>query len=692
YTAEVHTQGQTESNRNWFICHDFPNEQMSTELIVNVPKKYSVSANGALVSNLVNDDRAIWHYQQVKPHVSYLVSLVIGEFDIVELPYDHVPMKVWVPKGLGDQVIPTYGRTGEMIDLFERRFGVPYPWARYDQLTVKNFGAGGMENTSATSMYPTAILDPTELAENDLDGLIAHELTHQWTGDMITCKSWAHIWLNEGWATYGSALWEEQRRGEDGYLDSMRRQFNVARRDRTTNDLPMVSPIYGDSWEVFRRAANPYPKGASILHMLRCMLGDDVFFRGVQVYMNRHKNGVAETNDFRYAMEEVSGLGLEWFFEQWCFRPGTPALDVQVRYDGSSRELLVDIEQTQEIDQRTPAFRFTLPVHVRTAGGDQVFNINVDGRTTNFRTTLKGAPTMVAVDPYLHVLKTIDIDMPRQWWLAQAKDGVTIAARRDAISALRDFDMPETIARLEAIAADSSIWYTERQSAVETLASYGSDAAKDAVLALYDAGIEDPRVRATVIGSLDGYELDVVHDRLVHILNNDSGYDTRVNAIRVLAALKTEAEEDIDLIASMADVPSQHDQIRGAALSALARLESDRGIELAKKYSAWGYQDRPRSEAIGVLGRLAKKDNDDVVDYLIDLLDDPHTRPRNAAGSALVEIGSDRALEPLRAMARSHRDPAMKKRAEDWVKQLEEKQDDSPDEAGGPRGRRGRRG
>ncbi len=189
YTAEVHTQGQTTGNRHWFIGHDAPNERMTTELIVDVPAGFSVSSNGRLVGSLQDGDRAIWHYLQDTPHVSYLVSLVIGKFDIVRIPHSRVSMQVWVPEGLGDQVMQTYGRTGEMIDLMERRFGTPYPWDRYDQLVVKNFGSGGMENTSATTMYPTAILDERALLDSDLDGLIAHELAHQWTGDMITCKS-----------------------------------------------------------------------------------------------------------------------------------------------------------------------------------------------------------------------------------------------------------------------------------------------------------------------------------------------------------------------------------------------------------------------------------------------------------------------------------------------------------------------
>jgi len=215
YGPEVHSQGQPEANRHWFVAHDFPNEMMTTELIVDVPAGFQVSSNGHLVSHVTIGDRTVWHWHQDKPHVSYLVTLIIGKFDIVPLAHDRVPMQVWVPRGLGHQVEGTYGNTGAMIDLFERRFGVAYPWARYDQLVVKNFGSGGMENTAATTMYPTAIFDEIALEDADLDGLIAHELAHQWAGNLLTCKSWEHIWLNEGWATISSALWFEERDGED---------------------------------------------------------------------------------------------------------------------------------------------------------------------------------------------------------------------------------------------------------------------------------------------------------------------------------------------------------------------------------------------------------------------------------------------------------------------------------------------
>ncbi len=677
YTAEVHTQGESETNRYWFVAHDFPNERMSTELIVDVPAGFSVSSNGKLVSNLTSGDRAVWHYLQEKPHVSYLVSLVIGKFDIVALPQHRVPMRVWVPQGLGDQVLQTYGRTGEMIDLFEKRFGVPYPWERYDQLCVKNFGAGGMENTSVTSMYPTAILDKNALLDGDLEGLISHELCHQWTGDYITCKSWAHIWLNEGWATYGSALWNETKYGQDGYLDSIRGSFEVARRDKTTNDLPMVSPIYESADETFRRPANPYPKGSSILHMLRMMLGDDVFWKGVQLYMSRQGLNVAETNDFRYAMEEVSGLGLEWFFDQWCYRPGCPELNVKVQYDGEKRDLTVNVDQAQKIDAATPAFRFSLPVVVRMAGGtggtanEKTFMVDVTEKSTVFRTVLDGPPTIVAVDPNLYVLKTMTEDKPLSLWVEQAKNGPTIVARHAAVQALGKTDSPENIALLSQIVRDDKVRYSLRNTAVDALAGYGSAEAKEALLGIVKAGVAEAKVRSTLVDKLAKFEKDKVVDLLADFATNDPSYATRVAAIEGLATLK--AMEKADLIVSLVDYQSQHDQVRSAALRALGDLDDARGLDLGMKYAAYGFVDRSRPTAINCVGKLAKHDKDKAVAFLLGLLSDPESRSMGAAGGALADLGDDRATEPLRAMSQTHRDPEVRKRAEGWLKTLQDK-------------------
>ncbi len=686
YTAEVHTQGEEETNHFWFPCHDYPNERLTTELIVTVHGGYQVSSNGKLVSHVQTGDKEVWHYLQDKPHANYLVSLIIGQFDVVPIPHDRVPMHVWVPRGKGDLVEQSYGRTGKMIDVFERRLGIPYPWAKYDQLLAKNFGAGGMENTSVTTMYPTALYDEHALLDGDLDGLISHELMHQWTGDLITCKSWAHIWLNEGWATYGEAIWFEERDGIDGYLDDILGNFRVARRDRTSNEVPMVSIVHDDPGGYFGRAANPYSKGASIIHMLRMMLGEDVFWRGVQLYMSRHAGGLVETNDFRYAMEEVSGRGLEWFFDQWCYRPGCPDLLVKTDFDAGKRELLITVTQQQQIDARTPAFRFTLPVHVMTTEGTRVLDIDVTEKQTVFRTELPVMPSVVAIDPYLHVLKSIKEEKATPLWIAQVKQGPTIAAKRLAVRALGEVDTAEVVALLDSIARDENARHTLRSEAVNALGELPSTRAKGAILALAETGVKDARVRADVVNALGGIDDPKAVELLVAAAKGDDSYATRTAAIRGLAAKKD--KDHIDLLLELVNFDSQHQRVRTTALDALADFDEPRALPLAMQYSAYGNTDRARAAAIRAVGRLAKHDPEKAVPFLISLLDDPEPGPRGAAISALAETKDDRAKAPLEAIAESHADPSVRDRAKRALDSLAAKDEANADGARPSRPRR----
>ena len=678
--AEVHTQGQTETNHYWFPIHDFPNIRMATELVIDVPAGFQASSNGALVKHEVRGDREVWHWNQEKPHVPYLVSVVIGDFDHAELPstLSGVPMTVWAPKGRGDDAKATYERTDRMMVLFERVFGQKYPWARYDQLVVRNFGAGGMENTSATTMQPSAVLDATARNEQDLDGLISHELCHQWTGDLITCRSWAHIWLNEGWATYGTTLWMEERDGADGYWDSVLGNAGVARGDVATAPEAMCSPVYTNAGETFGRPANPYPKGASILHMLRRMLGDRVFFAGVQSYFARHALGNAETYDFRRAMEEASGLGLEWFFDQWCFRPGSPQLKAKCVYDAASRVLTMTAEQTQQIDARTPAMRISIPVWVKTEKGEVLIPMEMTGRTGTVSKTLDAPPVAVWVDPYLEALKTVEVTQPELWTLGALRSAPTHAAKRQALAALAKVESPDARMALLETARNDSLRFTLRIDAVNALAAYGSKESQEAVLALARSPIADVRVRAAVIGALEKVPAADAVPLCRNLLippNGGAGeasYIVRVQAIDVLTAHA--AKDAIDTVRAQVAVPSHNESISAAALRYLGKFGDASDVERIESRTTLGLPDRVRPAAVSALAdvaaRLTGDERTKVETFLIGLLDDAEERTAMAAGGALAELKCQAAKDRLRAIAEHHRDPSWRKRAAEWVKKL----------------------
>ncbi|MBM4109607.1 MAG: M1 family metallopeptidase [Phycisphaerae bacterium] len=426
--AQIHTQGQPEANRTWFIGHDFPNDRLTTELHVTAEAPYQAVSNGRLVS--VKDakpasgkPRRTWHWLQDKPHASYLVVLVVGDFAVVDLggpdsARPGLPMHVYTEHGEEERTRAAFANTPRMVAYFERVFDEPYPWDKYDQLIVRNFAWGGMENTSAT------VLNRAASFGRNVDGLIAHELGHQWTGDLITCKSWEHLWLNEGWATYAEMLWAEEKAGDDP--NARRRAYHravianvraqrVRNRGSAPGSPPMVSNRYLDPNDTFVKADDVYAKGGLILHMLRARLGDEVFFEGVRTYVDRFKFRSADTDDFRRVFEEVSGQSLALFFEQWAFRPGLPSLEVDLAWDGSAGALSVSVEQTQTIDRLNPPYRFTLPVRVRVGGQDRWGSVDVEDRLA--RATVRfpdapGRPTSVQIDPNLTVIARTRVRTP----------------------------------------------------------------------------------------------------------------------------------------------------------------------------------------------------------------------------------------------------------------------------------------
>lgn len=690
--AQIHTQGQPETNRFWFPCHDFPNEQLTTELVVTVPEGYSVISNGRLTENPTKSGgRLTFHWLQDKPHVNYLVTLVVGRFDVTDVAPAGFPiaLPVHVPPGKGGLVRQTYGRTAEMVELFERVFDEPYPWDRYAQVVVWNFGAGGMENTSATTMYDTAVFDERALRDGDLDGLISHELAHQWTGDLITCNTWQHIWLNEGWATYGTALWYEQR---DGYEDGYQRQMHQTMRGLARNDQlepgsegytpAMASKVYEHPWEVFRRKANPYPKGSSVLHMLRMKLGDEVFFKGVAEYVDRYKFKTAETDDFRRVLEEVSGRSLEQFFDQWCYRAGTPKVKVSAQWDEAGKRLTIAVEQLQRIDAANPAFVFDLPIEVRldrervSAEAAPIrVTIPVDQRRHEQSIALDAAPAYLLVDPDLHVLMDLEIDIADAWLWNQVFTAGEVVPRLDAIEALGTHNHPTSIDILARVLSnESGAWY-EQQLAAESL---GKLKATEALLAALDAGIGDARPRAKALAALGNCEgrdnKEMAAAVLVrHASDENESYGCRAAALEALGKVSDGDAEHLAVFRSALGAESQHDQVRVGAIKGLARLDKPECLEMVAPFAAYGNLSRTRPEAIEAMASLADHDPKFAVEAIGGYLLDHEARTRRAARQALATIGDERGVALLDSFIARTRHPVEREDGERLRKELRKK-------------------
>lgn len=672
--AQLHTQGQPESNSSWFPCHDFPHERLTTELIVTVPPGFVVSANGRLASRQkrVESGEAsaagyeTFHWVQDAAHPNYLVSMVVGQFDIVDVGTTDLPMPVYVPPGRGDDVERTYGRTGEMAELYAGLFDEPYPWDRYAQLVVWNFAAGGMENTSATTLFGTAVFDEQSAMDHSLEALIAHELAHQWFGDLLTCRSWEHIWLNEGFATYLESLWWEHVDGEAGYLDDVQMNMDaVIEADvGAAPGVPgMASKVYEHPWDVFDRGANPYPKGASILHMLRRQLGDEVFFESIRVYVDRFKGESVETHDLRKVMEEVSGEALEQFFIQWCERPGVPHLNVDVAWEAG--ELRIDIEQVQVIDGDNPAYAFDLPVWIADASGERWSTIHVDERMTEAVFELAAEPYAVCVNPHLDVLAEITVDQPWHRWRAQLAGGPTLAARVQAVRALGTFkdEMSPSLASvtereterlLTAVASDTSAHERLRVEALKALAARGD---VDVILTLLEQGIVDHAVRRAAVDALaDALEPPAqgrASDVVTRLALADDSTRVRSAALRAMGRLQI---RDLGVLALALETDSQHDQLRQASIEAFGDLDAPEGLDIAIRLAQPGTLGRTRAKAIATIAILAHHEPSKAYYALEGLIEDRERRAWEAAVEAIVATGDPRGVEALAALAASKRD------------------------------------
>jgi len=419
---QIHTQGQPQHNHTWFPCHDFPNERVATELIITLEDGFQAISNGRLESQTAGaDGRARWHWVQDQPHPYYLVVLVVGDFAEIDLggtdsARPGLPMRLFTPHGTEASAERAFGRTPDQVAHFEALFDESYPFAKYDQLIVRNFAAGAMENTTAVTFAPSF----ASMSRDAAEGTIAHELVHHWFGDMITCKSWEHLWLNEGWASYGQALWKEAaappEEARGAYLEGIAEFLSQQRVNFGFSPTfpALASNHYVDAFQNFVKPDNVYQKGPLVLHMLREQLGDEVFWRGVRSYIDRFKYDEVETDDFRRVLEEVSGQNLELFFDQWVWRPGLPKLRVDVDWDDRTGELVVNIAQTQMINDVNPPYVFDLPIDVDLPGGAVHIDLPVSRQRTLHRVQLDQPPVGVSINPDITVAApaTVNVRLP----------------------------------------------------------------------------------------------------------------------------------------------------------------------------------------------------------------------------------------------------------------------------------------
>jgi aminopeptidase N len=675
--VEAWTQGQDEDSRHWFPCFDYPNQKCTTEVLATVPEDMTALSNGRLVGKKRNARRKsiTWHWRQSIPHVSYLVTLVAGRFERRDMKWRKVPLAVWAPEGRMDDAMRACRKTPRMMGFFSRVTGVAYPYEKYDQVFVQDFIFGGMENTTATTLTDTALLDRRSFLDTSMDPLVAHELAHQWWGDLVTCRDWSHGWLNEGFATYFEALWKEEDLGLDEY-----RHYLLEMRDSYFGEdggryrRPIVCKSYRDPVELFDR--HLYEKGALVLHMLRSELGDDLWWRCIQRYVRTHREGSVETDDLRRAVERETGRNLEWFFDQWVYKGGHPDFKATFAWDDASRTATVTAKQVQP-DDGTPVFRGRIDLaFVLGRGREEVRTVAVEAREHSWKFVLPSRPRFVTFDRGWRMLKTLDFSPPRDMLVAQLKDDPCLAGREHAAGALGKDASPEAVAALARCLLSNDFWGV-RVAAAAALGKARSAVARDALVR--GLKVDHPKVRRAAASALGDWRDDAVAAAALRRLleAGDASYLVESETARSLGRVR--AQGALELLGRVYDQrPGWNEVVRSGCLAGMAALKDAKAIDRVRAATAPGGHNSLRSTAVGALGRLADaKDapRADIAEDLSRFVDDPWLRVRLVACQALADLREDRGLGALDRAAAADLDGRVRRLATECARRIREGRD-----------------
>jgi aminopeptidase N len=394
--VQIWTQGETEASSAWFPTIDRTNQKTTSEISLTVPSKYVTLSNGKLITQLKNSNGTRTDtWKMDLPHSPYLFMMAVGDFKIYKDKWKDKEVSYYLEPAYAPYAKQIFGLTPEMIGFFSKILNLDYPWNKYSQIVVRDYVSGAMENTTATLHGEYVQRTPKEMADEyfgQAESTIAHELFHQWFGDYVTAESWSNLTVNESFANYSEYLWAEYKYGKDVADEHHYKDMENYLASKNDAQKSLVRFRYADKEDVFDLVS--YQKGGRILNMMRNYLGDEVFFKGLNLYLkqNAFKNG--EAHQLRLAMEEVSGKDMNWFFNQWYFNAGHPKLNIDYTWDEASKSQKVTIKQTQGGDP------FTLPmaIDIYSGGKKQRYNVTLKDAEQSFSFKSAVKPDLVNVD------------------------------------------------------------------------------------------------------------------------------------------------------------------------------------------------------------------------------------------------------------------------------------------------------
>lgn len=577
------TQGETEDTRYWVPTYDYPNDKTTWEFRIVVPRGDEALSNGRLVGTRETPEGTEWHWTLEHPASTYLMSAAGGSYEILRDKHGTIPVNYWTYPDSVDAAWRGFGKTPRMMEIFEARTGVRYPWTKYDQIVAPDFVFGGMENVTATTQNDNAILWPRSAEpQQNSDGLVSHELAHQWFGNSLTMRDWSHIWLNEGFATFMETIYFEGAGEADRATINRRNDVNGA----ITADRRARRPLVYDRWEQdpieLFFTGHIYPKGASVLNMLRRQLGDSLFWRGINDYTTRNSFATVVSDDLRASLERVSGRNLTDFFRKWVYGAGFPAFRVSYTYSAANRRLTLDAQEIQPRDSLTGFFDPDVDVEVLTDAGPVRGTVAVRNGRGTVALDLQSRPRAITWDRGNWLIDVADFPRPTAMLAHQLIHSNDVSARYDAVDDLtRRAPERYALASLGRAARNDAYWGV-RARAINALHAFPPDSIVRDLLVAASAD-PDARVRDAAARALSRYTGADITERLRILATADSSLFVRAAALASYATVGREAA--LPLVRQLIATPSWRDKMREPVLAALNQLDLPEAKSLAAQYT-----------------------------------------------------------------------------------------------------------
>jgi aminopeptidase N len=692
--VQAWTQGEDEDSRFWFPCFDYPGQLATSEVRVRVPEPYKAISNGELVEQTSDGKDVIYHWSQKQIHPTYLMTLAVGNFAELTDEWKHpdgtsIPVQYYVEKRREGDARRSMEKTPRMMEFFSQKYGYAYPYPKYAQVCVDDFIFGGMENTSTTLLTDRCLLDERATLDNrSTETLVAHELAHQWFGDLVVIKHWSHAWLKEGMASYSEVMWTDNEYGAEAAsyyrLQQARSYFGE---DSNRYRRPVVTHVYREAIELYDR--HLYEKGACVYHMLRAELGEDLFWRSIHTFVQDNAHRTVETIDLLRAIEKATGRNLTFLFDQYIYRGGFPEYKVAYSWDNEAKLAKLTITQAHMNGKEEEPDRFDLKIPIafslvkrKRVSVLQTLTVRVHEKTQTFYVPLSEKPSFISFDAGNNTLKKVTLEYLLPELKAQLHHDPDPVSRIYAAEAIAQKSTLEAVKALSQALTEDSFWGV-RSDVARLLATIKLDRAFSSLV----VGLKDPeaRVRRMVVEAIASYKTSQSYKVLKPIAEKgDPSYSVEAAALQGMGTISASASQDkpkdekvIKLLKTvLKERGGWNEAVRCGAIAGLSQLKSSvAALEILLDYTAIGTPQPLRLATIRALGSIAQGQApaqlDQIVERLSTLSDEAFFLTQVSVVIALGQLETPKAIGILRRLANRTPDGRVRRMAEETLQKVQ---------------------